>query len=89
MAWRDGRLVFDGESLQQVLDEFSRYTADRFEIPDSSLRAIRIGGYFPAGDTQTLQSILESGFGLVLKRQPTGALRVDRARREPARKTPN
>lgn len=80
MAWRSGRLVFDGETLQQVLDEFERYTPERFEIRDVRIAKTRIGGYFPAGDIKALQASLESGFGLALHRQSSGVLQVERQR---------
>lgn len=80
MAWRSGRLVFDGETLQQVLEEFERYTPERFEIRDAALGRTRIGGYFPAGDVQALRASLASGFGLVLHRQANGVLQVERQR---------
>lgn len=79
MAWRSGHLVFNGETLQQVLDEFSRYTPDRFVIPDTGLRKLRIGGYFPTGDTRALRATLASGFGILMTPQPDGALRVELA----------
>ncbi len=68
LAWRGGMLAFDGETLENALDEFSRYTTDRFSIPDPQLRRLRIGGYFPVGDTRALLSALDSGFGLTAQR---------------------
>ncbi len=78
LAWRQGMLVFDGETLQDALDTFSRYTTDRFVIRDRRLRDLRIGGYFPTGDTRALGAALHSGFGLRLSRQPDGVLLIER-----------
>jgi transmembrane sensor len=78
LAWRSGRLSFQGETLQEAVQEFSRYTPDRFEIPDRRLRELRISGDFPARDLRALQSRLESGFGLTLIRVPNQAWRVER-----------
>jgi ferric-dicitrate binding protein FerR (iron transport regulator) len=64
LAWRSGMLVFEGQGLEQVLAEFSRYTSARFVITDPRLRELRIGGYFAAGDTAALREALKSNFGI-------------------------
>lgn len=76
LAWRNGMLVFDGETLQSALDEFARHTPDRFEIADPKLRDLRIGGYFPAGDTDALLEALRSSFGLEVSRAANGVIRI-------------
>jgi transmembrane sensor len=76
LAWRHGMLVFDGEPLSTVLEEFSRYTDARFVIVDPQLRSLRIGGYFPAGDTGFLIETLHGSFGLQATRTPDGVIRV-------------
>lgn len=62
LAWRSGKLVFAGQTLTEVLAEFSRYTATRFVVTDPQLQQVRIGGYFPAGDTATLRESLRVNF---------------------------
>ncbi|MCC5870143.1 MAG: FecR domain-containing protein [Gammaproteobacteria bacterium] len=64
LAWQLGMLVFDGESLEDALAEISRYTDVRFDLVDSELRQIRIGGLFKAGDLAGLISSLEQNFGV-------------------------
>lgn len=76
MAWRHGMLVFDGEPLSAVLDEFSRYTDSRFVLTDPKVRALRIGGYFPAGDTDFLLETLQGSFGLKSRREPNGVIHI-------------
>jgi transmembrane sensor len=64
LSWLDGKLVFAGESLAEVVTEISRHTTIKIDVPDPELRKIRIGGHFEAGQTDKLFTILESGFGI-------------------------
>ncbi len=80
VAWRGGMVVFDGQTLAAALEEFSRYTPTRFVITDTQLRQLRIGGYFPAGDTGFLLEALHSNFGLTASRGADGTIRLDPAR---------
>lgn len=64
LSWREGRLVFAGESLQEVVQEVSRYTNVKIEVSDPSIKDIRIGGQFQVGETDALFDVLETGFGI-------------------------
>lgn len=64
LAWREGMLIFEGESLDEAISEINRYTTQRLEIVDDSIREIEVGGYFRAGDTDELLVILENNFGI-------------------------
>lgn len=48
-SWSQGRLVFDGMPLGQVLDEINRYASIKVHLGDSELANIPIGGNFVAG----------------------------------------
>lgn len=67
-AWRRGLLIFDGQSLEEVIREVSRYTDTRLIISDAELGQVRIGGAFQAGDVEALLEVLEKGFGIVVRR---------------------
>lgn len=79
-AWRSGMVVFDGQTLATALEEFSRYTATRFVVEDPQLRNLRVGGYFPAGDTAFLLEALHGSFGLATARNADGTIRIERGR---------
>jgi transmembrane sensor len=68
LSWLDGKLVFAGESLEEVVTEISRHTSMQIDVPDPVLKKMRIGGHFKAGETDTLFAILESGFGIQVNR---------------------
>jgi transmembrane sensor len=50
MAWQDGRIAFEGESLAQAAAEFSRYSDTRIVIDDPALAKEEIAGLFKATD---------------------------------------
>ena len=64
LSWREGMLTFAGDPLEVVVDEISRYTTVSIEITDPVVRATRIGGRLPIGDTDAMFDALEANFGL-------------------------
>jgi transmembrane sensor len=68
LSWATGVLEFDGEPLEKVVEEVSRYTPLRIEIGDPSLRQLPVGGRFRVGETQALFDVLENGFHATVTR---------------------
>ena len=64
ISWTRGSLIFSGESLADVVAEVSRYTNINIEFSDQSLGEIRVGGVFPAGETEIMFDVLENTFDL-------------------------
>jgi transmembrane sensor len=77
LSWLDGKLVFAGESLEEVVAEVSRHTSVVIEVADPNLRKLRIGGQFKAGETDALFDVLESGFGVKITRLSNNRVRLD------------
>ncbi len=50
LAWREGRLIFAGESLAAAAAEFARYSDTRIIISDPSLADSGVAGVFDARD---------------------------------------
>ena len=69
LAWREGMIVFDGESLAQAIDEIDRYIPLEFKIVDKNIASIPVGGFFKTGDLDQLLLVLEGNFGVVSERQ--------------------
>lgn len=63
-AWKDGYLVFKGQSLETVIAEILRYTDTEITIQDPSLKSLAIGGRFKTGEVATLLDTLELTFGI-------------------------
>ncbi len=59
LDWRDGILAFNGESLESVVADISRYTDLVINIEDENLRAQPIGGYFKIGEIEALFDALK------------------------------
>lgn len=59
-AWRERRLVFRGERLEDVVAEFNRFNALTISIDNPVLKDLRIGGVFDANDTDSLLAFLET-----------------------------
>jgi transmembrane sensor len=50
MAWQNGQIAFEGETLARAAEEFSRYSDTRIVIEDSGLAKEEIAGLFKATD---------------------------------------
>jgi transmembrane sensor len=50
LAWREGKLAFEGETLEQAADTFARYSAVRIQIRDPGLAREPVTGLFAAND---------------------------------------
>ena len=64
LSWRDGNLVFDGQSLSEAISEISRYTTVKFVFVDEDLQDVRIAGLFKAGDVSGFLSSLRANFDI-------------------------
>ncbi|SMF25093.1 FecR family protein [Alteromonadaceae bacterium Bs31] len=64
LSWRQGNLIFRGETLEQALQEVSRYTGVEFNIADSSIKSLRIAGMYKAGDVNGLLLALKQNFNI-------------------------
>jgi len=63
-TWRQGFVLFTGDTLEEVVAEIARYSPVAIEIVDPALKKIRIGGQFKVGDLNGMFEALEFGFGL-------------------------
>src|SRR5690606_1317339 len=67
LAWRNGMLQFQGDTLEQVIREVSRYTSIRIDI-DESIKDIEIIGFFQAGNIDALLASMSQTFNLKYER---------------------
>ena len=76
-AWRDGDLVFSGDTLAHVVSELGRY--NEVEITMSpQLRDLRIGGRFKATDVDRILEAIELSEGIKSTRLSDGAIYLSR-----------
>lgn len=72
VAWQRGMILFERETLENVLAEVDRYTTTKFVLADPALRSIRVSGYFRAGDVEGLLAALRAEFKIDSKRDAQG-----------------
>jgi transmembrane sensor len=64
LAWQNQMLVFDGDSLADVVAQFNRYNARQLVIVEPKLAALEIGGYFRPTNLNAFIDVLQSDFGI-------------------------
>lgn len=64
LSWMDGKIVFKGESLQEAIEEISRYSQWKLELRGEKIKQVKIIGRFQAGDIDLLLSTLNKNFNI-------------------------
>lgn len=70
MAWREGMIAFEGESLQVAVAEFARYSAVPIIIADPALEQRTITGLFAADDPAGFARTVAMSFGVRARINP-------------------
>jgi len=68
LSWRNGNLIFRGESLEEAVQEVGRYTSVEFVFLDDDLKKVRIAGLFKSGDVDGLLAVLRENFDIAYER---------------------
>ena len=64
LAWRSGRLLFDGATLAAAAEQFNRYNRKQLVIGDSDAAGIFVRGSFLARNVDGFAALLEEAYGL-------------------------
>ncbi len=64
MSWQNGLITFNGETLEEVIQEVKRYTELKIEIRDIELKTLQVGGVFKSGDTESVFANLKANFNI-------------------------
>jgi len=59
VSWRERRLVFRAERLEDVATQFNRYNVVQIRIEDEALRGKQITGVFDADDPRSFVQFLQ------------------------------
>ena len=62
LAWQNQMLVFDGDSLADVVAQFNRYNERQLIVSDPALAQLHIGGYFRPTNLDAFINVLQSDF---------------------------
>src|SRR5580658_1015701 len=63
LAWREGQIVLEGETLDEAVAQFNRYNARKLVISDPGLAAEKLVGQFSATDPQTFAGAVATTLG--------------------------
>lgn len=78
LAWREGRIAFEGETLREAARQFARYSETRIVIDDPAIAAEEITGLFQANDPVGFARTVATSFGLRADIR-SGEVRLSRA----------
>lgn len=78
LSWQQGSLIFRGESLEDALQEVSRYTQYDFEFSDNDIKALRIAGLFKTQDVDTLLAAIEQNLDISHQKLEGDVIRLHR-----------
>jgi len=63
LAWREGQIVLEGETLDEAVAQFNRYNARQLVISDPALAAEKLVGQFRATEPQTFAAAVATTLG--------------------------
>ena len=63
LSWREGRIVLEGETLDEAVAQFNRYNTRKLVISDPGLAAEKLVGQFRATEPQTFAGAVATALG--------------------------
>jgi transmembrane sensor len=78
LAWRDGQIALEGETLADAVSEFNRYNAKKLVIEDADLAQERLVGQFRTTEPDEFARAVESAMGAVTSTDGS-TIRIGRA----------
>lgn len=78
LAWRQGAIALNGQSLEQAVAEFNRYNRQQISIADPSISGLRLAGYFQTTEPKSFVTAVTSTFPVRASEDSDGAIRLSR-----------
>jgi transmembrane sensor len=78
LAWRQGGIALNGQSLEQAVSEFNRYNRQQVSIVDPSISGIRLAGYFQTTEPKSFVAAVTSAFPVRASESADGTIRLTR-----------
>jgi transmembrane sensor len=69
LAWAEGRLVFESETIGQALQEFNRRNRVQIEVRDPHIARLPVRGVFNAADPESFVNVLSTAAGIEVQRE--------------------
>jgi transmembrane sensor len=76
LAWRQGAIALNGQTLEQAVAEFNRYNRQRISVDDRSVSGLRLAGYFQSTEPGSFVSAVTSTFPVRAKRDAEGVIHL-------------
>jgi transmembrane sensor len=80
LAWAEGRLVFDNDSVEYAVREFNRYNRIQLTVHDAALARRTISGVFSAADPESFVAFIQSVAPVHITRDDAADIAIDSAR---------
>ncbi len=68
LAWTEGQMVFEGERMQDVIDEFARHSSIAIELSEPAVAEMEVTGHFILGDVDAFLEAIEISLGVRAER---------------------
>ncbi len=79
VAWQDGYIELNDETLDQAVAEFNRYRDQPILIGDPRIASLAIAGRFGVHDSDAFVSALQASFAITAERTPDGVVVLRKA----------
>ncbi len=79
VAWQDGYIELNDETLDQAVAEFNRYRDQPILIGDPRIASLAIAGRFGVHDSDAFVSALHASFAITAERTPDGVVVLRKA----------
>lgn len=79
LAWRQGAIALDGQSLAEASAEFNRYNVQKIVLMDEATASLKLGGYFRTSDIDGFVHAVTDVFPVVAETTPDGEIRLRQA----------
>lgn len=74
LAWRQGAIALNDQTLSQAVAEFNRYNSRKIVVGDAAAANIRVGGYFDALDVDGFVGAVVRTFPVHAAARPDGSV---------------
>ena len=76
LAWRQGAIVLNGQTLEQAVAEFNRYNRQRISVEDPDISGLRLAGYFQSTEPGSFVAAVANTFPVRATRDDQGVIRL-------------
>lgn len=73
-SWREGRVIFDDDTLEAAVAEVNRYSPKKVVLGDPRLKSLRMSGVFIAGHSDSFVETVTGNFPIAVTTMPDGQL---------------